>query len=57
MARGDKVMIPFLDLKSLNTQYRAELIEACTRVIDSGWCIQKEMNVKFTKKGVNKCHQ
>jgi len=57
MARGDKVMIPFLDLKSLNTQYRAELIEACTRVIDSGWGIQKEMNVKFTKKGVNKCHQ
>lgn len=33
-------MIPFLDLKSLNAQYRAELREACTRVIDSGWYIQ-----------------
>jgi len=33
-------MIPFLDLKSINALYRAELIEACTRVIDSGWYIQ-----------------
>lgn len=32
-------MIPFLDLKSINHQYRAELIEACTRIIDSGWYI------------------
>ena len=32
-------MISFLDLKSVNTQSRAELIEACTRVIDSGWYI------------------
>lgn len=30
-------MIPFLNLKSINANYRAELIEACTRVIDSGW--------------------
>ena len=29
-------MIPFLDLKSINAQYREELIEACTKVIDSG---------------------
>ena len=33
-------MIPFLDLKGINAQYKAELIEACTRVIDSGWYIQ-----------------
>lgn len=33
-------MIPFLNLKSINAQYREELIEACTRVIDSGWYIQ-----------------
>ena len=33
-------MISFLDLKGLNAQYRAELVEACTRVIDSGWYIQ-----------------
>ncbi len=43
MAKGDykyfrrKKMTPFLDLQSINAQYRAELIEACTRVIDSGW--------------------
>lgn len=33
-------MIPFLDLKKVNQQYRDELIEACTRVIDSGWYIK-----------------
>lgn len=32
-------MIPFLDLKGINAQYRAELIEICTKVIDSGWYI------------------
>lgn len=32
-------MIPFLDLKEINAQYRDELIEAATRVIDSGWYI------------------
>jgi len=31
--------IPFLDLRSVNQQYRTELIAACTRVIDSGWYI------------------
>lgn len=33
-------MIPFLDLKAINASYREELIEAATRVIDSGWYIQ-----------------
>lgn len=32
-------MIPFLDLKKINQQYRDDLITACTRVIDSGWYI------------------
>ena len=32
-------MIPFLDLKAINANYREELISACTRVIDSGWYI------------------
>lgn len=32
-------MISFLDLKSINQAFRKELIEACTRVIDSGWYI------------------
>lgn len=33
-------MINFLDLKKINSQYRDELVEACARVIDSGWYIQ-----------------
>jgi len=32
--------VPFLDLKAVNAQYRDELKEACSRVIDSGWYIQ-----------------
>jgi len=33
------MMISFLDLKIINQQYRQQLIDACTRVIDSGWYI------------------
>lgn len=33
-------MIPFLDLKAINTQYANDLKDACARVIDSGWYIQ-----------------
>ena len=29
-------MIPFLDVKAINAQCRAEAIEALTRVLDSG---------------------
>ena len=32
-------MIPFLDLKTINGEYRQDLIDAATRVIDSGWYI------------------
>lgn len=35
-------MIKFLDLKNINEQYRLELRDACTRVIDSGWYIGGE---------------
>jgi len=35
-------MIPFLDLKKLNSQYRQDLIKAATRVIDSGWYVRGE---------------
>lgn len=34
------MIIPFLDLKTINAQYREDLIDAATRVIDSGWYIQ-----------------
>lgn len=42
-------MIPFLDLQSINAQHRAELIEACTRVIDSGWYIGGNELSQFEK--------
>lgn len=32
-------MIPFLDLKLINSKCRDDLVQACTRVIDSGWYI------------------
>lgn len=32
-------MISFLDLKAINIQYHDKLIDACARVIDSGWYI------------------
>ncbi|WP_207266828.1 DegT/DnrJ/EryC1/StrS aminotransferase family protein [Pseudomonas sp. FW305-3-2-15-A-TSA3] len=32
-------MIKFLDLKTINHDMRSELLEACARVIDSGWYI------------------
>jgi dTDP-4-amino-4,6-dideoxygalactose transaminase len=50
-----KFMIPFLDLKSINAQYRTELIEACTRIIDSGWYIQGTECIAFEKKFAKFC--
>lgn len=48
-------MIPFLDLKNINTQYRQELIDACTRVIDSGWYITGNELENFENKFANFC--
>lgn len=48
-------MIPFLDLKGLNAQYRAELIEACTKVVDSGWYIQGNECKEFDKEFAEYC--
>lgn len=48
-------MISFLDLKGLNAQYRAELIEACSRVIDSGWYIQGNECKEFDKEFASYC--
>lgn len=42
-------MINFLNLKQINKQYREELIEACTRVIDSGWYIGGSELAEFEK--------
>lgn len=48
-------MIPFLDLKNINQHYRAELIEACTRVIDSGWYIGGNELEQFEKNFAEYC--
>ncbi|NCB94837.1 MAG: aminotransferase, partial [Clostridia bacterium] len=48
-------MIPFLDLKSINAEYREELIEAATRVIDSGWYIQGEECSAFEREFAAYC--
>ncbi|MBR9868189.1 MAG: DegT/DnrJ/EryC1/StrS family aminotransferase [Oceanospirillales bacterium] len=53
-------MLPFLDLKSVNSLYRDELIEAAIRVIDSGWYVHgqevKAFEVEFAAYcGVSHC--
>lgn len=48
-------MIPFLDLKAINGQYREELIEAATRVIDSGWYILGNEVEQFEKEFARYC--
>ena len=48
-------MIPFLDLKNINQQYRNELLEACTRVIDSGWYIGGTELEKFEQNFAHYC--
>ncbi|WP_077928380.1 DegT/DnrJ/EryC1/StrS family aminotransferase [Wohlfahrtiimonas populi] len=48
-------MIPFLDLKNINAQYRDELIAACTRVIDSGWYIGGSELESFEKNFAEYC--
>lgn len=48
-------MIPFLDLKAINAQYRDELIAACTRVIDSGWYIAGNELTQFEQEFASYC--
>ena len=48
-------MIDFLDLKKINGAYRAELIEACSRVIDSGWYIGGNELLHFETEFANYC--
>jgi len=44
------LMIPFLDLRQVNSQYADEIHEATRRVIDSGWYLQGEEIQQFEKK-------
>lgn len=48
-------LIPFLDLKSINKQYRAELIEAAVSVIDSGWYVQGDNVEMFESEFASYC--
>jgi len=48
-------MIPFLDLKNINAQYRTELIEACSNVIDSGWYVQGNEHKAFEEEFAKYC--
>ena len=48
-------MIPFLDLKKINAQYRDELVETAIKVIDSGWYIQGEQVQCFEKEFADYC--
>lgn len=48
-------MIQFLNLKKINAVYREELIEACTRVIDSGWYIAGNELTTFENEFADYC--
>lgn len=48
-------MTDFLSLKDINAQYRNELIEACKKVIDSGWYIQGEECQNFEEEFAKYC--
>ena len=47
--------IPFLDLKTINAQYRDELVQAATNVIDSGWYIQGTQVKAFEREFADYC--
>lgn len=48
-------MIPFLDIRAINAQQREELIEAATRVIDSGWYILGQEVAAFEREFASYC--
>jgi len=47
--------LPFLDLQAINAVNRDELIEACTRVIDSGWYITGNELSRFEREFADYC--
>lgn len=48
-------MIPFLDLKSINRQYQNEMLQAMSRVIESGWYILGKEVESFESEFANYC--
>ena len=49
------MLTPFLDLKSINAQYRSDLIEAATSVIDSGRYIHGQEHEAFEQEFAQYC--
>jgi dTDP-4-amino-4,6-dideoxygalactose transaminase len=49
-------MVNFLDLKKMNSQYREEIINSLTRVLDSGWYIMGSELSNFEKEFANYCN-
>lgn len=47
--------IPFLALKAINMQHREELLDACARVIDSGWYIGGSALQQFEQEFATYC--
>lgn len=47
--------VKFLDLAQINMQYRQELIDAATRVIDSGWYVLGQEVKAFEQEFANYC--
>lgn len=43
-------MVEFLDLKKVNAEYKEELLNACQRVIESGWYVLGKEVEEFEKK-------
>ena len=48
-------MIPFLDLRAINAQYKHALLEACANVIDSGWYIHGNECTLFENEFAHYC--
>lgn len=49
------MMINFLDLKSINARYEKELLEVCSRVINSGWYLMGEELSSFEENFAQFC--
>ena len=53
--KGDSGMIKFLDLKTINERFRAELDAAAKRVLDSGWYLLGRECESFEKEFADWC--
>ena len=47
--------LPFLNLKAINAAHRAELLEAISRVLDSGWYVLGEEVQAFERQFADYC--